>query len=208
MGSRLFSRLLSLSGVLVLLLGAASPAGAKSQGGPDPRAPQGRSAGPVWKAAAQSSGTGEITLIVAGGDHMCALTSAGAVKCWGRNDQRQLGDGSPAPYRTIPVAVTGLSSGVQGLAAGNLHTCALTSAGAVFCWGANSDGQLGNGSTARGETPVGVYGLTAGIKAIDAGYNFTCALTTAGGVMCWGDNSLGQLGNDSTPDPKKRKSVV
>jgi alpha-tubulin suppressor-like RCC1 family protein len=138
--------------------------------------------------------TSGVMAISAGGLHTCALTTAGAVKCWGHNSNGQLGDGSNTASNTA-VAVTGLSTGVMAISAGGSHTCALTAAGAVKCWGDNFDGQLGDGSYSRSGTAVGVTGLSTGVMAISAGGSHTCALTAAGGVKCWGYNYLGQLGN-------------
>ncbi len=130
-------------------------------------------------------------------DHTCALTEAGGVKCWGMNFYGQLGDGSTT-NRSTPIDVTGLSSGIEAIAAGDSHSCALTDAGVVRCWGNNFNGQLGDGSTTDRLTPVDVVGLPAAIKAIAAGRGHTCALTAAGGVKCWGANFGGQLGDGST----------
>ncbi len=100
----------------------------------------------------------------------------------------------------MPVGVDGLSSGVVAIAAGNAHTCALTAAGGVKCWGDNEFGRLGDGTTTRRITPVDVLGLGSGVKAIAAGTWHTCALTAAGGAQCWGMNLYGQLGDGSTMD--------
>ena len=135
-----------------------------------------------------------IKAIAPGGDHTCALTQSGAVKCWGRNDFGQLGDGTHNPKNT-PVDVPSLSSGVTAIVAGEYHTCVLTQSGAVKCWGRNNYGQLGDGTHNRSNTPVGVSDLSSGITTIAAGANHTCALTQGGAVKCWGRNTALQLGN-------------
>jgi alpha-tubulin suppressor-like RCC1 family protein len=143
-----------------------------------------------------------VVAITAAQSHTCAVTNGGGLKCWGSNSNGQLGDGT-ITQRATPFDVSGMTSGVIGVAAGNdaLHTCALTSGGGVKCWGNNSNGQLGDGTTTQRTTPVAVSGLTSGVAALSTGSAHTCALTSSGGVMCWGDNSLGQVG-DGTNTPR------
>jgi alpha-tubulin suppressor-like RCC1 family protein len=138
----------------------------------------------------------DIVQVVAGGGHTCGLTASGGVKCWGENDRGQLGDGT-TNLRLTPVHVTGLSSEVSAIAVGSANTCALTSGGGVKCWGSNDSGQLGDGTTADRWTATDVSGLSSGVSAIAAGSGHTCALTTQGGVKCWGANGFGQLGDGS-----------
>jgi alpha-tubulin suppressor-like RCC1 family protein len=142
--------------------------------------------------------TPAIVGIDVGGSQSCALTRGNGVKCWGYNVQGQLGHGVKSHNSPSPVDVAGLRNGVRAIATGGGHACALTTRGGVKCWGWNSGGQLGNGSPAyQSNTPVDVKGLGSGVTAIAAGGGHTCALTSRGGVKCWGFNGNGQLGNDA-----------
>jgi alpha-tubulin suppressor-like RCC1 family protein len=136
-------------------------------------------------------------LIALGAAHTCAITNTGGVKCWGDNESGQIGDGTTA-NRPTPTDVIGLSSGAIAISAGWSYTCAVMSDGGVKCWGDNKYGQLGDGTTTNRTTPVDVIGLNSSAIAIAAGNDHTCALTSEGGVKCWGDNWMGQLGDNTT----------
>jgi hypothetical protein len=131
------------------------------------------------------SATALATSIAVGGFHGCAPTSTGGVRCWGRNDYGELGDGTTG-NRLAPVDVSGLGGGVTAIATGWFHSCALTRAGGVKCWGWNYSGQLGDGTRDDRGTPVYVFGLSSGVTAISTGGGHSCALMNSGGVKCWG----------------------
>uniref|UniRef100_A8LWT2 Regulator of chromosome condensation, RCC1 n=1 Tax=Salinispora arenicola (strain CNS-205) TaxID=391037 RepID=A8LWT2_SALAI len=141
-----------------------------------------------------------ITAIAAGvNGHSLAVTSASTMLAWGFNTWGQLGDGTTT-NRNTPVAVdlpTGTT--ITAIAAGKSHSLAVTSAGTMLAWGLNSAGQLGDGTTTNRNTPVAVdlpTGTT--ITAIAAGNGHSLALTSAGTMLAWGENTWGQLGDGTT----------
>ena len=149
-------------------------------------------------ASAQSGAAlsdGSVVAAAAGETHTCLLTGDGAVWCWGANSYGQLGDGTRT-NRRVPVAVIGLTSGVQAIAVGGHHTCALTAGGEVRCWGRNNYGQLGDGTTYLRTQPVPVRSL-AQATSVTAGYAHTCAGRANGTAACWGSNTSGQLGDNT-----------
>ncbi len=143
----------------------------------------------------------DATAIALGSRFSCALRSDKTVWCWGYNGSNQLGGGATSYSSSSPVQVANLT-GVALISAGGSHACALLSTGDVKCWGDNSYGQLGNGSTYGGAMaiPQTVSGLSGTPVAITAGGSHTCARLSTGAVQCWGSNYSGQLGNNSTTD--------
>jgi len=164
---------------------------------------------------------GDVVELSASAVHTCARLTDGQVRCWGHNGSGQLGDGSAGGSRSNPSRVclgggfdeqTGLCvgleaaplQGVVGLAAGTLHTCAVTRASEVMCWGDNQNAQLGNATQLNSARPVTVcpWGPTCIEEAVPAvatgivaGLMHTCVIGQAGAVYCWGQNQEGQLGN-------------
>jgi alpha-tubulin suppressor-like RCC1 family protein len=151
-----------------------------------------------------------VVALSAGQYHTCALTAAGGVTCWGKNENGQLGDGQSCGIFvcTTPTDVVGLTDGVAAVASGGHHTCALTTSGGVKCWGWNRTGEVGDGTTTQRNTPVDVTELTSDVAAIAVGGRHTCALTTAGDVKCWGFNLYGEVGDGSTMDRSVPVDVV
>jgi len=138
--------------------------------------------------------TGAIGLAV-GGFHNCALLSNRTVKCWGRNQDGQVGNGdNTTDVRAPDLPVSGLSSAAE-ITAGGYHSCALMPDSTVRCWGRNTRGQLGDGTgSLYASTPVAVSGMTTAVS-VSGGFYHTCALLRDGTVQCWGDNDSGQIGN-------------
>ncbi|MBU1215395.1 MAG: RCC1 repeat-containing protein [Gammaproteobacteria bacterium] len=177
---------------------------------------------------------GAASTLAGGYNHTCGLNSTGAVQCWGGNYSGQLGDGS-LNNSSVPVGVSGLGTltttsytttcptcpagrictpcvpttivgmsytgNVIGLASGNMsdHACAVLSDRSVVCWGDNTFGQLGNGTTTNATTPVTVSGISSATH-VATGYGHTCARLVDSTVKCWGWNILGQLGDGTSTD--------
>jgi len=145
-----------------------------------------------------------VSALSVGSDFSCAIAS-GAAKCWGSNFLGELGNGNTFSS-FAPTTVLGLASGVAAIAAGGLystsgernHACALTTDGTMRCWGANADGQLGDGTRTRRSSPAPVSGLAGPVAAIGVGGAHTCAVLTSGSVQCFGRNLYGQLGDGTS----------
>ncbi len=133
------------------------------------------------------------TAVAAGWTHTCALLADGSLSCWGDNAFGQLGDGT-TDGRATPVRVRDLSPRTLAVAPGRDHTCALGDDGAVRCWGKNTEGQLGDPTTAPSKTARIVTGLDAAVTGLSAGQEHGCAIKSDGTLWCWGKNDDGQLG--------------
>ena len=142
---------------------------------------------------------GVVGEIVSGGQrHSCAVASDGRAYCWGLNGDGQLGIGFSGGNFNTPQLITGTQTW-QSVQASQFHTCGLTTGGQMFCWGLNSTGQLGIGTTdfAPHPTPLLVTGnhTFQSLASLGANASFvSCGVTTTGAMFCWGLNNVGQLG--------------
>ena len=148
-----------------------------------------------------------IKQITAGNSYFCVIASDDKAYCWGGGRRGALGNGSTLSLvisTPTPVSTTGVLAGktIKQITAGTEFTCAIASDDKAYCWGSNSSGQLGNNSTINSGVPVAVNtsGVLAGktIKQISAGSSHTCAIASDDKAYCWGSNSSGELGNNST----------
>jgi alpha-tubulin suppressor-like RCC1 family protein len=172
--------LAALGGAVVLVIAGASAAAAAGPGRADPGAHQAA----AGHDAARASG----------------LAAVGSALGWGQDSWGQLGNGADPASEPTPVGVS-LPSGVQltGISGGDDHSLAVTSSGQVLAFGRNEVGQLGNGTTTDSDTPV-LVSLPSGsaVTQAAAGDGFSYALTASGGVLAWGDNEEGELGDGGT----------
>jgi alpha-tubulin suppressor-like RCC1 family protein len=148
-------------------------------------------------AAGQVMGIPIAYALAAGSDHACAVTSLG-MWCWGNNSVGQLGTGiTGEPSMPNPQMVTGLDLKIAAVVAGGQTTCVLAASGAVYCWGFNGEGEVGDGTTMLRAHPTQVTSLGTRAKAIAMGSDVVCAIAQGmpgNEIVCWGDNKRGQLG--------------
>ncbi|MDO9016936.1 MAG: hypothetical protein Q8S73_20275 [Deltaproteobacteria bacterium] len=147
-----------------------------------------------------------VTQIAAGYGHACAVRRSGVVTCWGFNGAGALGDGTDAE-RGSPVLVTGVVDAVEVDAGPNL-TCVRRRSGGVLCWGLGEFGSLGNGTNTPVQfAPVPVSGITDA-ESLSVGEAFACVRSASRGVLCWGFNADGQLGDGTTTNRNEPVAVA
>lgn len=130
--------------------------------------------------------------VTAQGSHSCGLTITGVTYCWGVGSAGQLGTGTFPATQTTPARVSGSTVFVR-VSAGRQFTCGIATDRSVHCWGRNTAGELGDGTSTGRAIPAPVSTLSQ-VVAIGAGSEHTCAITAAGTAQCWGRNSFSQLG--------------
>lgn len=156
--------------------------------------------------------TNKVSAVAAGHGDACALYVGGGMACWGDNYYGEIGDGTNTnDLSAVSVlGVTGVSAMAPGVGDTNFveHTCALLANNTVQCWGDNTYGELGDGTTTSRPTAAPVQGLSGTISAIAAGGYHTCVVLADGAVECWGGNTYGQLGNSSTTNSSTPVTVA
>ena len=142
-----------------------------------------------------------IRTIESGLRHSCAITNDGQLYCWGNNADGQVGNGNPSGWSTVVNVPLDLDPNVtaESVALGNWHTCAILNDGSVKCWGWNSFGQLGDGTTTDRDTPVSVTLGSEAVSITSGGFH-TCVILADGELNCWGSNGSGEIGDGTTTD--------
>jgi alpha-tubulin suppressor-like RCC1 family protein len=147
-----------------------------------------------------------------GWGNLCAIETAGSVvKCWGLNNNGQLGIGVAAAsgadyWRLTPVVVSGFTSTVTAIDVGIYTPCAVLADTSLMCWGYNGEGQAGVSGT-QVLTPTAVPNMT-GVSQVSPGYYHSCAVLGDTTVKCWGRNTYGALGNNTTTNSVAAVSVL
>jgi alpha-tubulin suppressor-like RCC1 family protein len=178
----------ALSGGLVFCWGSSSY-GQVGVGGAIPGSPV--------RTPTQVAGLSNVVSIAAGQFHTCAVRANGTMACWGDGFDGQLGTGiAGGSYATsVPVNVPGVNNAVE-VTAGFGHTCIRRSNNTASCWGANNNGQLGDGTSSQDPVPSPVNVQLSNVTSIRAGFGFTCAIA-GGQPSCWGENTNGNLGGST-----------
>jgi alpha-tubulin suppressor-like RCC1 family protein len=132
-----------------------------------------------------------------GSNHGCGLDDDGGVTCWGFHENGEIGVGDTSVFgataSNLPVRIPNLT-GVTDIEASERFTCAVLKDAKAACWGLNSAGQLGDGTTQNRLVPTTVQGVGNAVQ-VTAGWKHACALLSDGTVKCWGFNTSGQLGD-------------
>ncbi|MBC7754554.1 MAG: hypothetical protein H7Z71_09975 [Moraxellaceae bacterium] len=135
----------------------------------------------------------------------CGLTTAGKLKCWGANQQGQLGDGTITTH-SVPTAIN-IAKNYVDISVGYVHACAIEDLTAELnCWGNNDYGQLGD-FTATTRLSAVLSDSSKPYSSISIGYNYTCGRTNKNLLRCWGRNDYGQVGDGSIQDVPYPKSI-
>ena len=158
---------------------------------------------PEDPALALSRTTTGFVMVTAGESHTCALTQSDVAWCWGQSGGGLLGNGENGGVIAVPARVSGTRRYVS-ISAAPSHTCGVARTGRAFCWGSNLNGQLGTGTSSPQSTvPAAVAGGLI-FQTVAAGGLHTCGIDLEGQAWCWGNNSLGQVGDGTSGNERRR----
>ncbi|MCM2344320.1 MAG: hypothetical protein NDJ24_07145 [Alphaproteobacteria bacterium] len=143
----------------------------------------------------QISGGGTWKQVSAGNEHACGIMSDDTARCWGRNNNGEIGDNS-STQRLVPTALNGGGTWKQISTGGSSHTCGIRMDDTARCWGANWSGQLGDNSITLRLVPTALSGGGTW-KRVSAGSGHTCGVRSDDTMRCWGSNSNGKLGDNT-----------
>jgi len=146
--------------------------------------------------------TKKVTAVAAGFQTSCAVLEDGQLMCWGLTGYLPFDPAVVGTHVMQPRAVVGLPDKAAAVAIGIGFGCARLEGGDIYCWGSNSAGQLGDGTTTDRVAPIRVKGLNDAAVALSVGGQSACALLATGDVRCWGSNTSAQLGDPTkVPHP-------
>lgn len=153
---------------------------------------------------------GTATMIAAGGSTTCAALSDNSLKCWGKGSSGQIGNGAALLSNGTPVSTSLVpdSFTVAHIEIGTTHSCAISVAGAAWCWGQSTFGRLGTTASSNAVTPTATASLGGTASEVAAGGAHACALLTNGTISCFGSNNMGQLGLTPTPTANPTPTLV
>ncbi len=146
----------------------------------------------------ESTNTTDWVRVSAGNGHTCAIKTNGSLWCWGSDTDGQLGNGATTGDQPNPGRESTNATDWVMVSAGLSHTCATKTNGSLWCWGAGSSGQIGNGGVSNQSSPVRESTNATDWVTVSAGGSHTCATKTNGSLWCWGMGASGQIGNGST----------
>ena len=145
----------------------------------------------------ESGAASNWSVVTTGSVHTCAMKSTAAIYCWGNGTNGEIGNAASVDVK-VPTQESTAATNWTWISAGGSHTCAVKSTGTLWCWGDSTNGQIGDNGTTDRNTPTQASGAATNWETVSGGKSHTCAVKTTGALYCWGLNSSGQLGDNTT----------
>jgi hypothetical protein len=147
-------------------------------------------------------GVDTASTVLTGGTSACALLQSGQLRCWGDNSNGQLGTGDlPQKLVLVPKELMAFPSAIKDVSLGRSHACAALDSGELYCWGGDSNSELGDGQTFDENLPTLATSAPPQVVSVSAGDAFTCAGTASGQAFCWGSNYQSKTAPGDPTDP-------